>query len=164
MIRTAKILLLAGIALLHLLIVFNNLTDFDSNFRFVHHVLSMDTTFPGNDAMYRALPSPAWHLAFYLMIIASELVITILLWWGVVPLARALRSSAREFNGAKRIALLALMLSLLLWLVAFLDIGGEWFLMWQSPQWNGQAAAARNFTVIGIILLLLVQPDTETDS
>jgi len=164
MIRTAKILLLAGIALLHLLIVFNNLTDFDSNFQFVHHVLSMDTTFPGNDAMYRALPSPAWHLAFYLMIIASELVITILLWWGVVPLARALRSSAREFNGAKRIALLALMLSLLLWLVAFLDIGGEWFLMWQSPQWNGQAAAARNFTVIGIILLLLVQPDTETDS
>jgi len=87
-----------------------------------------------------------------------------LLGWGVVPLARALRSSAREFNGAKRIALLALMLSLLLWLVAFLDIGGEWFLMWQSPQWNGQAAAARNFTVIGIILLLLVQPDTETDS
>jgi len=161
--RTAKILLLAGIGLLYLLVVFNNLTDFDSNYQFVRHVLTMDSTFPGNHAMYRALPSPAWHLAFYIAIIAWELVTTTLLFWGALTLARARRASVKQFNAAKQHAILALTLSLLMWLVAFLDIGGEWFLMWQSPQWNGQAAAARNFTVIGIVLLLILQPDTDVE-
>lgn len=161
-IRVAKIFLLAGIALLHLLIVFNNLTDFDSNYQFVRHVLSMDSTFPGNQAMYRALASPSWQLVFYWGIILFELITSVLLCWGIAALVRALRAEATQFNKAKRTAILALTLSLLLWLVAFLAVGGEWFLMWQSAQWNGQAAAARNFTVVGIVLLLLLQPDTES--
>lgn len=162
-IRIAKILLLAGIALLHLLIVFNNLTDFGSNYQFVRHVLSMDSTFPGNRAMYRALTSSAWSLVFYWGIILWELVTAILLCWGTVALVRALRGHATQFNAARGTATIALTLSLFLWLVAFLDIGGEWFLMWQSAQWNGQAAAARNFTVVGIVLLLLLQPETEAE-
>jgi len=56
--RMAKTLLLAGIGLFYALVVFNNLTDFGSNYQFVQHVLSMDSTFPGNHGMYRALPSP----------------------------------------------------------------------------------------------------------
>jgi len=44
--RSAKVLLLAGIALYYTLVVFNNLTDFDSNYLFVRHTLTMDTTFP----------------------------------------------------------------------------------------------------------------------
>jgi predicted small integral membrane protein len=47
------------------------------------------------------------------------------------------------------------------WLVAFLSVGGEWFLMWQSKIWNGQDAAFRMFACIGIILILLVLPDAE---
>ena len=114
------------------LVVFNNLTDFDSNYQFVRHVLAMDTTFPGNRGMWRALPSPAWHLAFYLSIIAWEIATAALLWWGVVRLLRALRLPAAEFNIAKRVPVVALTLSLMMWLVAFLAVGGEWFLMWQS--------------------------------
>ena len=53
-------------------------------------------------------------------------------------------------------------LGLLLWFVAFISVGGEWFLMWQSKLWNGQEAAFRMFTVIGIVFVLLVLPDTET--
>ncbi len=49
--RSAKVLLLAGIALYYTLVVFNNLTDFDSNKQFVRHTLTMDTTFPGNYGM-----------------------------------------------------------------------------------------------------------------
>jgi predicted small integral membrane protein len=162
-IRIAKILLLAGVALLHLLIVFNNLSDFDSNYQFVRHVLSMDSTLPGNHAMYRTLTSPAWNLVFYWGIILWELISTVLLWWGVAALVRARHDQAIQFNAARGTAIIALTLSLLLWLVAFLDIGGEWFLMWQSAQWNGQAAAARNFTVVGIVLLLLLQPETESE-
>ena len=52
-------------------------------------------------------------------------------------------------------------LRLLMWLVAFLSVGGEWFLMWQSKKWNGQEAAFRMFTVVGIVLLLVAQPENE---
>jgi predicted small integral membrane protein len=48
-----------------------------------------------------------------------------------------------------------------MWLVAFLSIGGEWFLMWQSKMWNGQDAAFRMFAVVGVVLLLVAQPDSE---
>lgn len=159
--RIAKTLLLAGIALFHSLVVLNNLTDFDSNYQFVRHVLSMDSTFPGNRGLWRALPSPALHLAFYLGIIAWGMISTVVLWWGAVKMARALRSSAGIFNTAKRAAIAGMTLSLLMWLVAFLSIGGEWFLMWQSHTWNGQDAAFRMFAVVGIVMLIVLLPDVE---
>ena len=159
--RTAKLLLLAGIGLFYALVVFNNVTDFDSNYQFVHHVLSMDSTFPGNHGMGRAIPSPGFQLAFYLGIIAWEIATTILLWWGVVRLLRALRLPASAFNAAKRVPVLALTLSMLMWLVAFLSVGAEWFLMWQSHTWNGQEPAFRMFAVVGLVFLILLQPETE---
>jgi predicted small integral membrane protein len=158
--RAAKALLVAGIALFYSLVVFNNSTDFDSNYQFVRHVLMMDTTIPGNNGMWRAISAPAFHLAFYLSIIAWEFVTTILLWWGVLNLAKTIRQPA-AFNAAKRIPILALALSLLMWLVAFLAVGGEWFLMWQSHIWNGQEAAFRMFAVVGIVMLIILQPDTD---
>jgi predicted small integral membrane protein len=160
--RSAKVLLLAGIALYYTLVVFNNLTDFDSNYLFVRHTLTMDTTFPGNHGMWRAIHSPAIHLVFYLSIIAWEIANTLLLWWGAVRLVRALRLPASAFNAAKGVPVAALTLSLLMWLVAFLTVGGEWFLMWQSPNWNGQQAAFRMFTVVGLVLLILLHPDAES--
>ena len=159
--RTAKMLLLAGIAMYYTLVVFNNLTDFGSNYQFVHHVLAMDDTTPGNHGMWRALPSPSVQLAFYLSIIAWEIANTILLWWGVVNLLRALKKPAAAFTAAKRVPVMALTLSMLMWLVAFLSVGGEWFLMWQSHTWDGREAAFRMFAVVGLVLLLLLQPDTE---
>lgn len=159
--RAAKVVLLAGIALFYSLVVFNNLTDFDSNYQFVRHVLSMDSTFPGNHGLWRALLSPGVHRAFYLAIIAWEIVTTILLWWGVARLLRAIRLAVDAFNASKHVAVMALALSMSMWLVAFLCVGGEWFLMWQSRTWNGQDAAFRMFVVVGIVLLIVLQPDVE---
>jgi predicted small integral membrane protein len=159
--RLSKILLLAGVSLLHTLIVFNNTTDYFSNFQFVRHVLAMDTTFPGNDGMWRAIRSPLADHLFYVAIIVWETAVMILGWAGVAHLGHAWRASVTEFNRAKRMAVIALTLSLLLWLVAFLAVGGEWFLMWQSKVWDGQQAAARMFAVVGIVFLLLAMPDTD---
>jgi predicted small integral membrane protein len=160
-IRSAKILLLSAIALFYSLVVFNNTTDFDSNYQLVRHVLTMDTTFPGNKGMWRALNAPFWHLSFYFSIIAWEAVTTILCWWGAVALLRRVRSSVAEFHAAKRVPVIALTLGMLMWLVAFLSVGAEWFLMWQSHTWNGQEAAFRMFVMVGIVLLLILQPERE---
>lgn len=159
--RGARIALVAAVALFYSLVVLNNLTDYDSNYQFVRHTLTMDTTFAGNHGLWRAIESPWVHTAFYLTIIAWEIATCVLLWWGTVRLLRVLSGSAREFDRAKTVSFGALSLSLLMWLVAFLAVGGEWFLMWQSATWNGQSAAARNFVVIGIVFLILQQRESE---
>jgi predicted small integral membrane protein len=161
--RWAKMLLMAGIALYYTLVVFNNLTDFNANYEFIRHVLSMDSTLPGNHGTWRALSSPDVQLVFYWLIIGWEFITTILVWWGLANLIRLVRDPATAFNAGKRIAIVALTLSLLMWLVAFLDVGGEWFLMWQSHIWNGQEEAFRMFVIVGFVLLLLLQPDTDTE-
>jgi len=162
--RTCKTLLVFGVAIFYSFVVLNNTTDYDSNYQFVRHVMMMDSTFPGNRGMWRAVNSPALHTAFYLSIIAWEALTMALCWWGGVRMARALRKPAEEFQRAKLVAVQALALSLMMWLVAFLSVGGEWFLMWQSKSWNGQDAAFRMFTVIGIVMLLVAQPDSEISS
>jgi predicted small integral membrane protein len=159
--RAAKLAMVFAVALYYTLLVFNNITDYNSNYQFVRHVLMMDSTFPGNHGMWRMLNQPAAHTIFYLSIIAWEFVTMILCWWGGLRLAQELRRNAAAFHGAKRISIVGLTLALLMWLVAFLTIGGEWFLMWQSEAWNGQEVAVRMFTVIGIVLLLVLQQDRD---
>jgi predicted small integral membrane protein len=159
--RMSKTFLVLAVAVFYSLVVLNNITDYNSNYQYVRHILMMDTTFPGNRGMWRAINSPAWHTAFYLSIIAWEAVTMLLSWWGGVRLARSLRGTVQAFTYAKRVAIAALTVALLMWLVAFLTIGGEWFLMWQSKMWNGQDMAFRMFTVIGIVLLFVALPETE---
>jgi predicted small integral membrane protein len=157
--RMAKMLLVFAVAFFYSLLVLDNTTDYPSNYQFVHHVLMMDSTSPGNRGLWRAINSPAWQTVFYVSIIAWEAITMILCWWGGVNMARALRETAEVFNQAKRVALTGLTLASLMWLVAFLSVGGEWFLMWQSKNWNGQDAAFRMFTVVGIVLLLVALPE-----
>jgi predicted small integral membrane protein len=61
--RLSKTLLVAASAFYYTLVVFNNLTDYNSNYQFVHHVLLMDSTFPGNRGMWRAI-QPPWSTRF----------------------------------------------------------------------------------------------------
>ena len=161
MLRAAKTLLVFAVAIFYTFVVFNNVTDYDSNYQFVRHVLMMDSTFPGNHGMWRAINSPAVHTAFYVSIIAWEIATMALCWWGGIRMLRARRGTAAEFSRAKGVAVAALTLGLLMWLLAFLGVGGEWFLMWQSKSWNGQDAAFRMFTVVGIVLLVVAQPEAE---
>jgi predicted small integral membrane protein len=150
-----------AVAAFYFFVVLNNTTDYDSNYQLVRHVLMMDSTFPDNRGMWRAMNSPAWHTFFYASIIAWEIITMILCCWGGLNLVRALRGTAIAFNQAKRVAIAALTCALLMWLVAFLSVGGEWFLMWQSKTWNGQDAAFRMFAVVGIVLLLVAQSDSD---
>lgn len=155
MIRLSKCTLLAAIAFYYSLVVFNNLTDYESNHRFVEHVLAMDSVFPGSHEMWRAIPSAHMQTLFYIAIITWEFVIAVLCWWGTAKLLSKLRAAAPDFDAAKPVAIAALTLGCLLWFVAFLSVGAEWFLMWQSKTWNGQEAAFRMFAIMGIVLIYL---------
>jgi predicted small integral membrane protein len=161
--RSSKVLLVWAVAFFASLVVFNNLTDYDSNFSFVVHVLNMDTTFPGNRAMWRAIHSSSLHHASYWLIIFLEAAIAVLCWVGGFRLLGSVNDSTR-FNKDKGVAIVGLTLGLILWFTGFITVGGEWFLMWQSEKWNGQEAAFRLVVIIGIVLLYLIQPDGESDT
>ena len=58
MFRAAKIALVFAVAIYYSFVVFNNLTDYDSNYQFVRHTLTMDTTFPGQSRHVARHPFP----------------------------------------------------------------------------------------------------------
>jgi predicted small integral membrane protein len=63
----------------------------------------------------------------------------LLRWWAGVRLLKSYRADGAQFAAALNVAMVALTTSLLMWLVAFLAVGGEWFLMWQSKmEWSGR--------------------------
>jgi predicted small integral membrane protein len=157
--RLVKAVLLVAMGFFFTLVVFNNTTDYYSNFYFVQHVLSMDSTFPGNRGMWRAINIHWVHTAFYLGIIAWEFLNMVLCYWGAIALVRTLRAPDATFQRAKSIGILALTSGMLQWFIAFLCIGAEWFLMWQSKTWNGQEAAFRMFAIEGIVLAILLIPE-----
>ena len=161
--RVSKALLVLAVALFYTILVLNNLTDYGSNYEFVRHVLMMDSTFPGNHGMWRAVHSPLIHTVFYLGIIAWESVTMLLCWWAGVRLLKSYHADKEQFASAVNIAVIALTTSLLMWLVAFLDVGGEWFLMWQSKLWNGQEEAFRMFAVVGVVFLVVLQGEPNID-
>jgi predicted small integral membrane protein len=157
--RTAKTVLVAALALHLTMVVFNNLTDYRANFLFTRHVIGMDTTFRDPGVMWRAiLSSPLAHL-FFGLIILWETATTAVCWRGAWACWRARRGPRADFARAKQPAVIGLTMSLLLWLVGFTTVGGEWFLMWQSKTWNGLEVAFRMFGVTALILIFLAQPE-----
>lgn len=158
--RIAKIVTSAGVALWATLIALGNVIDYPSNFEFVRHVMSMDTTFPDNRLMGRAIVAPWMHHLGYWIIIAVEAAVAFFCWWGAIALFRA-RKEPRLPARAKNLTAYGYLLAILLWFVGFMVIGGEWFAMWQSEIWNGIDAAFRVVTVVTLFLILLYVPDSD---
>ena len=163
-IRAAKVATVAAVALFATLVAFGNVTDYGTNLVFVQHVLAMDSIFPGSAITWRAITSPALQHAAYALIIATEALVAILCWIGAAALARALRADAQTFNRAKTYAVAGLTFGFLLWQVGFMTVGGEWFGMWQSQQWNGVPSAFRFVMVIAVVLIFVAMRDDEIAS
>jgi predicted small integral membrane protein len=161
--RAAKIAIVAAVAAFATLVAFDNITDYGTNFMFVQHVLSMDTIFASSTIGYRAITSPALHHAAYALIIAAEAGTAALCWIGVLALLRARRAPAHAFNRAKVWAIAGLTLGFLTWQFGFMTVGGEWFGMWMSQQWNGAPSAFRFAVVIVAVLIFVAMRDEEID-
>lgn len=162
-IRLVKTTMVASLALFALLTVYNNVADYGSNYAFVRHTLTMDTTFPDNALKGRAITSPfAWTLAYW-VIILTEAVVGVVLAFAAWRLGRSLRQPA-SFNTAKQYVVIGVGLGFLLWFTGFMVVGGEWFLMWQSKQWNGQEAAFRFYMTLLAVGIFVSLPDGDVTS
>ena len=159
--RIAKIVMVGSLALFALVVTFDNLADYESNFEFVRHVLSMDTTFPGNALLYRRVTSLAlWNSAYWLIILgegstsATPAVAAIFM-------MRDLCSDGARFNRSKHCVFIGAAIGFLVWFFGFMVIGGEWFLMWQSQAWNGQEGAFRFYLTVLAVVIFVNQKDDD---
>ena len=123
----------------------------------------MDTIFPFSPSSTGRSPIPTLHQAAYAAIIAAEAATAVLCWIGAAALLAPTARRRRAFNRAKTFAVIGLALGFLLWQVGFMSIGGEWFGMWQSQQWNGVPSAFRFVMTIIAVLIFVAMPDQELD-
>lgn len=162
--RIAKTVMVACLAAFALLVAFDNLTDYDTNYAFVRHVLSMDTTFPANTLIDRRITSPALWQAAYTLIIAGEGLTGVLFATATIAMGRHLRTGGIRFNRAKRFAVIGATIGFLVWFFEFMVVGGEWFSMWQSAKWNGQEAAFRFCLTLLAVLIFVNQRDDDVEA
>ena len=159
--RLAKIVPVAALAAFAFVVAYDNIVDYDSNYEFVRHVLSMDTTFPNNALMHRAITDPRLWTAAYVIIIATEALMSLLLIVGALALLALINAPAVAFNRAKLWAVAGLTVGFVLWFFGFLVVAGEYFAMWQSKTWNGQEAAFRITAVLLGVLIFVCLPDRD---
>src|SRR5262249_45437220 len=100
--RFVKIVVIGSLACLPELVVFDNLTDYETNYVFVRRLLSMDTTLPGNALMHRSITWPSSWEAAYALIIAGEGV-TALGFAGHGIAAAVLALASRELQSCQRV-------------------------------------------------------------
>ncbi|MBR8310858.1 DUF2165 family protein [Burkholderia cenocepacia] len=162
-IRLSKAAMVLAMAFFASLVAFGNITDYATNLAFVHHVFLMDTTFPSNGIMYRAIGTTWVHHAGYIGIISMETLTAVLCWIGGARLLRARRAGDAGFRAAKGHAVAGLTLGFLTWQVAFMSVGGEWFGMWMSKQWNGVPDAFRFFITLLLVLVYLTMNNDGVD-
>jgi len=161
LIRLAKVTMVGSLAAYAFIVAYNNVVDYGSNYQFVRHVLSMDTTFPDNALMHRSITNESiWRVA-YALIMAMEGLTAFLLALGAVMLLARLRAPAEVFNRSKVWAVAGLTVGFALWFFGFMVIAGEYFAMWQSKEWNGQQAAFRITTEILAVLIFVSLPDRD---
>jgi len=158
----AVAVLVACNALYILLVAIGNITDYDTNYEFVKHVLSMDTTNFGAadgtgldpDVMWRAITDPVvWNVAYIGLIIWESLAAIVLVTACVLWL-RALITRG-EFRLPRLLSSIGLLMIIVLFFGGFITVGGEWFQMWRSTAWNGLDPAFRNSVLAAITLVLI---------
>lgn len=153
--RVVKTISVAAIGLMAALIVIGNTTDYYTNYYFVEHVMKMDTIFPASHVHYRSIHNSIVYNAGYILIILMEAIMAFCCLKGSWQMFRNLKNDASAFHASKNWAVAGITIGILIWLLGFEVIGGEWFYMWQSATWNGLAAAGRILSFLFFILILL---------
>lgn len=102
LVRYSKVLLMAYISFFGLLVMYSNFTDYPSNYEYVGHILSMDTTQINENIRYRAITSPMLHHRIYWLIITLEVIYTVCCLLGTYHLYRKINAPAEAFHDAKK--------------------------------------------------------------
>ena len=162
--RSAALAVLTTITGLYYLIVgVTNCLDTDTNRRGVAAVLSMEGTIHHPAVDWHAISNGTVVWVVYVLIVAWELLIAVVLLSAAVAWLRVLAGRPVR-DTAVRLASMGWTMAVLLFLGGFLTIGGEWFRMWANQEVNAAPAALQNFLVAGVGLILVHLPEPSARS
>lgn len=142
-----------------LLVGYDNIVDFNTNYQFVDAVLSMDQMEPffsgSKDIEARAIKNTDVHLVAYWIIIIGELITGSVCMIGALIMAASLNKP--RFIKGQVTYLVGATFAILLWYLGFGVIGGEYFSMWANKM-NGQMKAYTFATFILITAIYVAMP------
>ncbi|MCF4994073.1 DUF2165 family protein [Pseudomonas syringae] len=153
LIRYSKLILMAYISFFGLLVMYHNFTDYASNYEYVGHILSMDTTQQNESIRYRAITSPLLHHRIYWFVITMEVTYTAFCLLGTYHLLKKINASAEDFHEAKKFSIIGLLIAMFIYYVCLQVIGVEWFDMDTSTTWNAKDWARH---IVDFILPLMI--------
>jgi predicted small integral membrane protein len=156
LIRYSKVILMAYISFFGLLVMYHNFTDYSSNYEYVSHILSMDTTQINANIRYRAIESPILHHRIYWFIITMEVIYTACCLVGTYHLYRKINESADIFHEAKKLSIIGLLIAIFIYYVCLQVIGVEWFDMDTSQTWNAKDWARHIVDFIFPLMIYIV--------
>jgi len=154
--RTSKIMLIFFLAMFFLGVAINNIIDYEINFQFVQHVVSMDAMQPWFDPAIvtkRSITDPAVQLFLYHCIIAAELLAGLLALFACYKMIINIKND-KNFANAKNIYVIAAMLMMSVWYFGFNVIASNWFYMWAN-QYDA-SNTAYNFIIFILLSLIYV--------
>lgn len=142
-----------------LLVGYDNIIDFNTNYEFVNAVLSMDQMepfFSGNQVILaRAITNPKIHLIAYWLIICGELIAGVVCMTGALMMFSSINKT--RFIKGQVTYLMGATCAILLWYLGFAVVGGEYFAMWANKM-NGQTKAYTFATFILITAIYVALP------
>ncbi|RLV57868.1 DUF2165 domain-containing protein [Parashewanella curva] len=153
--RFSKLLLAFFLGIFCLIVGYNNIVDFNTNYQFVIHVLSMDSMQPwflGTQLFDRAVTKPSLLLTAYWFIIALEIIAGLVISFGAFFMFKGARYDNASFSKGQGIFLAGATIALFIWYFSFAVVGSEWFQMWASTE-NAQMKA---YTFSEFILLVMI--------
>ncbi|HKE43848.1 MAG TPA: DUF2165 domain-containing protein [Steroidobacteraceae bacterium] len=152
--KNIKIILVAGVALFLTIAALGNATMPDLAFGAIKTAVGMQTTFQHPGAMWRAITSPVWIYAIFVVILLTEATAAVVCWIGVARMWSARKDTA-AFQRSTALAQVGLGITAALYFIGWLVIANEWFEMWQSKELNVLPDAFRIFVSALLILFLL---------
>lgn len=159
--RLLKVGLILFVGLMGALAFVTNVTNPSQAFGAVAMALGMESTFGWDGLTWRAIDTPALVWIAFGLIIFAEGLVGLLGLLGAWTLFSARENPADRFHEAKRPGLAGCAVGMLLWYGGFVVIGGEWFALWQTGDFNPVPNAFQFATMMGIIGIFVAMRDTD---
>jgi predicted small integral membrane protein len=138
----------------YLVVAFDNVTNPRSNWVFVKGVLSLDGVAAGSGFGWRAVDAAWFQKLAYAGVIAAETAAGVLLAIGAVSGLRT-GGDHEAWLRSQRWTLVGCAAGLLIFFFGFVVVGGNWFVMYMNPRWNGMEPAFQN-SVLSLLTLVVV--------
>ncbi len=163
MVKLIKVFLMASIALWGFIGGLTNLMDYPGGYGAVAYVLSM-TGAKDAPGLWRAIESPFLIHIGFAFIWVSKLATGLLCSISTVKLWHSRSSTSSAFNASKSYGIAGAGISMFMLFFGFVVLSGTYFELWRDANLG---AVAHQFALIylaciGIIILFVAQPDTES--